>query len=109
MNGFTKKVAAAAVVVAALGVGFGGQAQAGSDFGKVLLGAVALGVIANKVDSDRERARVVTQSRNNKVFSVEPRVHNRHKKLKRYKYTSKKFHKHGKFGHVHRYSRIHSH
>ena len=53
MNKSMKQIMAAALAVATLGAGTTTQVQAGSDFGRTLLGVAAVGIIIHEVKKDR--------------------------------------------------------
>ncbi|MEP5731937.1 MAG: hypothetical protein ABJL67_21460 [Sulfitobacter sp.] len=53
MNRFIKQIAVAALVITTVGAGTTMQAQAGSSFGRTLLGVAAAGVIINEVKKNR--------------------------------------------------------
>ncbi|WP_298840309.1 hypothetical protein [uncultured Roseobacter sp.] len=115
MNTFVKKLSLAALVVTVIGTGVSGQARASdsSDLGKLLLGAIAVGVIADKVKDKRHDGHVSRQYHNNHRSYHQPRQH-RKKVFKRKRLHGKGprhsgFHRHGNFGHSHSYSRAHSH
>ncbi|WP_300033409.1 hypothetical protein [uncultured Roseobacter sp.] len=115
MNVFVKKVSLAALVVTVIGTGFSGQARAGdsADLGKLLLGAIAVGVVADRLRSDRQEQNVSRQYHNGHRSYHQPQRHQK-KKISRKRLHGKGprhsgFHRHGDFGHTHSYNRAHSH
>jgi hypothetical protein len=100
MNKFMKQVAVAALIVTTVGAATTTQVQAGSDFGKVLLGVAAVGIVANHVSKNDDRhhkAAPIYSSR-----SIGKRQHRSHSRLSRHRARS-----HFGHGRAQRHSRSH--
>ena len=73
MNRFMKQIMVAVLAVTTLGAGTTTQVQAGSDFGRTLLGIAAAGIIINEVKKDK-----VHKSRSSKDHEVRSHQRNRY-------------------------------